>query len=116
MADQKLEPRLAEELSRVANSGSPGRPIPVIIEHVQVVSPAGGERGAGLAALEREVHELQRPIVQRLRELGAAETVRQHVLANAVSAELTPIGINEMAQHPDVRLIRLAHEDQVTAG
>ncbi|MGE5286228.1 MAG: hypothetical protein ACM3ML_03295 [Micromonosporaceae bacterium] len=116
MAKEKLEPRLAEELERVAQAGSPTRRIPVIIEHVKVASPSGGDRGAGLAALEREVRELQRPIVERLRELGAGPTVRQHILANAVSADLTPIEIAEMAKHPDVRLIRLAREDQVTTG
>src|SRR5262249_54445096 len=77
---------------------------------------AGGERGAGLAALEREVSELQRPMVERLRELGAGATIRQHILANAVSAELTPAGIAELAKRPDVRLIRLEREDQVTTG
>src|SRR5262249_26806005 len=71
---------------------------------------------AGLAALEREVSELQRPMVERLRELGAGATIRQHILANAVSAELTPTGIAEMAKRPDVRLIRLEREDQVTTG
>jgi hypothetical protein len=116
MADEKLDPRLADELQRVAEAGSPARRIPVIIEHVKVASPTGGERGAGLAALEREVRELQRPIVERLRELGAGATARQHILANAVSAELTPSEIAEMAKHPDVRLIRLAREDQVTTG
>jgi hypothetical protein len=114
--EEKLDPRLAEEIRRVAQSGSPTRRIPVIIEHVKAASAIGGERGMGRAALEREVRELQGPIVERLRELGAGATIRQHVLANAVSAELTPEGIAEMAKHPDVRLIRLAREEPVTTA
>jgi hypothetical protein len=110
----KLDPRLAEELDRIAREGRPDQPIPVIVEHVRAAT-ASGERGAGRAALEREVMELQRPIVERLRELGAAATVRQHVLANAVSARLTPVQIAAIAEHPDVRLIRLVRDDQVTA-
>jgi hypothetical protein len=116
MMEEKLEPRLAEEVRRAAEAGSPNRRIPVIIEHVRAASAAGGDRGTGRAALEREVRELQGPMVERLRELGAGATVRQHVLANAVSAELTPSGIAEMAKYPDVRLIRLAREDQVTTA
>jgi len=116
MAEEKLDPRLADELKRVVQAGSPTRPIPVIIEHVKTASPADGERGAGLAALEREVSKLQRPMVERLRELGAGATIRQHILANAVSAEPTPTEIAEMAKRPDVRLIRLEREDQVTTG
>jgi len=63
MAAEKLEPRLAEELKRVTQAGSLTQRIPVIIEHVKAAAPAGGERAAGLAALERQVHELQRPMV-----------------------------------------------------
>ena len=116
MAEEKIEPRLAEELQRIAQSGSPPGRIPVIIEHFKVASSTGGERAGGLAALEREVHKLQQPIVERLRELGAGAAIQQHVLANAVSAELTPAEIAEMARHPDVRLIRLEREDHVTTG
>lgn len=116
MAEEKIEPRLAEELERIAQAGSPPKLIPVIIEHMKVVSSMGGKRAGGLAALEREVHRLQQPIVERLRELGAGAAFRQHVLANAVSAELTAVQIAEIARHPDVRLIRLAHEDQITTG
>jgi hypothetical protein len=114
MTPQKIDPRLADELDRVAREGRADQPIPVIIEHVKAATAPAGERGAGRAALEREVRELQRPMVERLRELGAAATVRQHVLANAVSARLTPAQIAAMAEHPDVRLIRLVREDQVT--
>jgi hypothetical protein len=112
MVEGRLEPRLVEELKRVA----PTRRIPVIIEHVKAASAIGGERGAGRAALEREVLELQRPMVERLRELGAGATLRQHILANAISAELTPVEIAEIAKRPDVRLVRLAREEQVTTG
>ena len=114
MAEEKIEPALAEELERIDQAGSPTTRIPVIIEHVTVASSIGGDRAGGVAALEREAHKLQQPIVERLRELGAGAAIRQHVLANAVSAELTPVQIAEMAKHPDVRLIRLEREDHVT--
>jgi hypothetical protein len=114
MAQEKIDPRLVEELERATAESRLDSPIPVIIEHVRAVSAGGGERGAGLAELEREVRESQRPMVERLRELGAGATVRQHTLANAVSAALTPAQIAAMAEHPDVRLIRLSREDQVT--
>jgi hypothetical protein len=59
----------------------------VVIEHVKVASPAGGGRAAGLAALEREVHELQRPMVERLRELGAGASAEAlHATATGIRA------------------------------
>jgi hypothetical protein len=114
MTQAKIDPALAEELRRAAAQGLPDRPIPVIIEHVTPVPADSRERGGGRAALERRVRELQRPMVERLNELGAGGTVRQHVLANAVSARLTPAQIAALAEHPDVRLIRLIRDDQVT--
>ncbi len=114
MTQAKIDPMLAEELRRAAAEGLADRPIPVIIEHVTPVPASSGERGAGLAALERQVRELQRPMVERINELGAGATVRQHVIANAVSARLTPAQIAALAEHPDVRMIRLIRDDQVT--
>jgi hypothetical protein len=42
--------------------------------------------------------------------------VQQAGLVNAVSAELTPAGVRLIAAHPDVRIVRLARVEDVTAA
>lgn len=111
MNEQKIEPRLEEEISRAAAAESR---IPVIIEFAQRVdAPLSEDREAGLERLERQIEAAQRPLVGRLRELGVAD-VRRSALANALSASLTPAQIAAASDHPDVRLIRLRREEQVT--
>ena len=116
MPDQKIEPRLAQEIERVESAGQPERAIPVIIEHVQALTiPTGGSARGQLAALDRQVSHLQAGIVARLSELGSTGELHQATLANALSTSLTPAQIRQIAAHGDVKLIRLNREEQVTA-
>lgn len=116
MADgPRLEPRLERELALAESGGLAERPIPVLIEHVIPARPPGGlDRRAALEAMERRSREQQTDLVARLEELGARNIERAGV-ANAVSAELTPVGVRLIAAHPDVRIVRLARLEDVTA-
>src|SRR5215210_9502063 len=106
MPNDKLDPALAQELARLEANGLTDRPVPVIIEHVESASATGeGEPGTQLAELEQRVRELQRGILEQLRDLGVSGTTRQLSLANAVSAELTPPQIERISARPDVKRI-----------
>ncbi len=116
MANEKIEPRLLEEIRRVETAGQPDRRIPVIIEHVRQISIEREEgRRMEYGALEERMRAEQQGIRKRLSELGVTNDVRQMALANALEVRLTPAQIKEMAGHSDVRLIILNREEQVTA-
>jgi hypothetical protein len=115
MATEKIEPRLAREIDAAQAAGA-SRLIPVVIEHRQAATPAGdGDPRTRMEAMAVRARESQRGIVERLAELGASSGIERAVLANALSVPLTPEQIRAIASHPDVKLIRLGIEQQVTA-
>jgi hypothetical protein len=111
----KLEPRLERELEVVEAAGQSEHVIPVLIEHAApAVVVRGQDRRAALEAVERRSRELQQGIVARLRALNG-QGIQQLGLANAISASLMPSQIRTIADHPDVKIVRLARPEQVTA-
>ena len=116
MPDDKIDPALAQELARLEANGLSDRPVRVIIEHVESASPTGeGDSGTQLSELEQRVRELQRGMLDQLRDLGVGDTTRQLTLANGVAADLTPSQIEEISARPDVKRIHLARMEKVTA-
>ena len=109
----KLEPRLRAEIDQAEAVGAGDRKIPVLVEHTRTVasSEAAPEQ---LDVLERHISDLQRGILARLSELGGGESVYQLSLVNAIGADLTPSQIKGLAEHSDVRAIRLNRQQQVT--
>ena len=115
MGHPKLEPRLERELEAVEAAGQSERVIPVLIEHaVPSTVVRGQNRRASLEVVERRNRELQQGIVARLRELNG-QGIQQLGLANAVSVSLMPSQIRTIADHDDVKIVRLAQPEQVTA-
>ncbi len=111
----KLEPRLERELEVVEAAGQSERLIPVLIEHaVPSTVVRGQDRRASLEAAERRNRELQQAIVARLRELNG-QGIQQLGLANAIGVSLMPSQIRTIADHADVKIVRLARSEQVTA-
>jgi hypothetical protein len=111
----RIEPALAEELRRARSQGRAGAALPVVVEHVSAVdAPSGTDRGGALAAMDRRAAELQRGIVARLEELGVRSDMRRAALANALFVTLQPHQIEEIASHPDVRLVRWDRPADVT--
>ena len=113
MTSKKLEPRLEREISAVRASGKGDRPIPVIIEHAEVVFASQGDSRGGMADLEARVKHLQKGIVEQLAQFGAPD-IQQSVLANLIGASLRPQQIEAIAAREDVKVIRLNREEQVT--
>jgi hypothetical protein len=113
MTSEKLEPRLAQEISAARAAGDDDRPIPVIIEHSEVVFASQGDQRGGMADLEARVKHLQKGIVQQLAEFGAPD-IQQSVLANLISTSLRPSQVEAIAAREDVKIIRLNREEQVT--
>ena len=113
MGEATLEPRLHEELERLANEGRLDEPVAVIIKNVGDVDAQLGEGGA-IQELEARVRQVQQRVRARLGELGVAN-VRQITLSNALETVLTPSQIREIAQHDDVEEILFDREDQVTS-
>ncbi len=115
MGHPKLEPRLERELEVVEAAGQSERMIPVLIEHATPATVGRGQnRRASLEAAERRSRELQQGIVARLRELNG-QGIQQLGLANAISVSLVPSQIRSIADHADVKIVRLARPEQVTA-
>ena len=116
MPNHKIDPALAQELARLEANGLSDRPVPVIIEHVESASPTGeGDSGTQISELEQRVRELQRGMLDQLRDLGVGDTTRQLTLANGVAADLTPSQIEKISARPDVKRIHLARMEKVTA-
>lgn len=115
MSDQRIEPRLRQELRRGEGGRDPARRIPVLIELVRTVEiPPVADPGERLAELESQTRELQRGIVTRLGELGVREgEIHRFSLGNALAVVLTPAQIAEIARHPDVKLVRWNRADRV---
>ena len=115
MGHPKLEARLERELEVVEAAGQSERVIPVLIEHVAPATVVRGQdRRASLEAAARRTRQLQQGIVGRLRELNG-QGIQQLGLANAISVSLMPSQIRTIADHADVKIVRLARPEQVTA-
>ncbi len=129
MADNKLEPRLLKYIDdQKVRAGVRGisaadveqqETIRVTVsheEHVQAeeVRPdEGPARTSALTDLEQQVRLLQAPILARLAEVGA-EPATLHTLTNAITADMTPAQIQQVADLDEVGIVRLETLDQVT--
>ena len=111
MPSATIDPNLAEEIRRVQAAGGQHRRIPVLIE---LSEPAEAPPGGRLDDLERRARERQAGVVEQLSRLGLGASVRQSTLANAVSVQLTPEEIAQIAERDDVRMIRFDRAEQVT--
>ncbi|WIM92728.1 S8 family serine peptidase [Actinoplanes oblitus] len=123
MSMDKFEPRLVEaigaETARARDRGiaagevTEGQKFHVTISHHETLSAPESHGGpAGLEQLQLRAQVSQQPIIDRLDGLGAS--ARGHTLTNAVTAELTPAQIEQVAQLDEVKLIRLERLDKVT--
>jgi hypothetical protein len=110
MANPKLEPRLQEQLKSVEALGETTRRLAVMIE---VLSPDVIEPPIDYETMRERAEAVQKGVLDALAALGATQ-VRQLVLANGISAELTARQIREIAERPDVRLIHLTPLEQAT--
>jgi hypothetical protein len=111
---QKLDARLLTELRLRVAQGDGEHLLPVLIERFPEARPSG--RSANRSPVELAHHreaELS-GIVARLKRLGA-RSVQTFVLSSAVSAQLTPSQVQELALDPEVRRIRLSRPERVTA-
>jgi hypothetical protein len=112
----KLEPRLARALEAAESAGLSGKPIPILIELVDVVrAPRVASRRQAMRDMEQQSSRLQKAMVAHLVELGA-RNIQQAAIVNAVSAELAPAQIPIIASRPDVRIVRLARLEGVTTA
>lgn len=111
MGGEKIEQRLQEEMKRMEKAGEGALEIPVLIEHEGVGSAEPG----GLSTLEEKVRVVQQGIRRKLEQLGAGKTLKPMTLANAIEARLTPAGIAEIAELPDVKKIVWNRAERVTA-
>lgn len=109
MTNERIEARLQSEIERARSTGLDVR-IPVTIQ----LTPAGEGIGESrnLIEMERQVAGRQGGIIARLTELGVQD-IESSVLSNSISARLTTQQIQEIAQHPDVKLVVWNREDFV---
>ena len=118
MANEKIEPRLQEELRRIEAAGQADREISVVIEVRSGPEGAPGESRRvemDYAELERRARLQQQGICERLSEIGVTADIHPMPLSNSVEVRLTPAQIRQMGGHKDVKLIVLNREEQVTA-
>lgn len=123
MSIEKLEPRLTnlieESKIRAAAGGlevadvEERETFPVTISHQEYLRAAEDEdRSTGLEELGRRVRESQAQVISRLQAIGAEPTI--HTLTNAVTADLTPHQMLQVAELDEVRIIRLEALESVT--
>jgi serine protease AprX len=129
MADNKIEPRLLKFIDEqkvragvrglTAAEAGAEETIRVTVSHEErvqaeeVAPDEGPARASALTDLEQQVRLRQEPILAKLAEVGA-EPVTVHTLANAVTADLTPDQIQQVAGLDEVGIVRLESLDQVT--
>ncbi|MEZ5286507.1 MAG: S8 family serine peptidase [Vicinamibacterales bacterium] len=123
MSHPKLEPRLAQFIdNEKVRASAAGRvaaqiddlPIPVTISHFEsVTARPDGSREAGLTALGRQIKASQAPIIERVKAVGGSSP-RLHALTNAVTVQLTPLQMQQIAELDEVKIIRLEALDTVT--
>jgi serine protease AprX len=124
MSTDKFEPRLAEaitaETARARLRGfaaadvAESEKFTVTISHHEALTATEGHGGpAGLEQLEIQAAASQQPIMERIGGLGVS--AKSHTLTNAVTAELTPAQIEQVAELDEVKLVRLERLDKVTA-
>ena len=123
---EKLEPRLLElldaERTRARAIGTAAarvdeEPLEVTISHQEYLRASevdADDATAALQELEREVKSSQEPILSRLEAVGVgAGDVTVSVLANAVTARLTPNQLRDVAELDEVKIIRHERLDHV---
>jgi len=110
MSKEKIDAKLQQEIERLERSGTSTQRLPVIIEHGDSGNVTGDR---DMAVMERQVRAAQAPLLKRLGDIGAGN-VQQMILANAVSADLTPDQIRSMASEPAVKRIIWNVAERVT--
>jgi subtilisin family serine protease len=126
MANDKLEPRLITHIEdqrrRATSPGAAvtdveGTPITVTISHQETVRPsedAGADRQTAVNDLQDRTRRSQRDLVRHIQQVAPRTTPRQHVLANAITVDLTPPQLEEIANDDAIALVRLERLDKVT--
>ena len=101
MTDDKLDPRLRDEVARAEHSGDLQRRLPVIIE--LLASGARGDQDETVPFDDQE-GPAERSLRQRLAGIGVSN-VQRLPLANALVAEVTVKQLREIAADPSVKRI-----------
>jgi subtilisin family serine protease len=126
MANDKLEPRLITHIEdqrrRATSPGAAvtdveGTPITVTISHQETVRPsedASADRQTAVNDLQNKTRRSQRDLVRHIQQIAPRTTPRQHVLTNAVTVDLTPPQLEEIANDDAIALVRLERLDKVT--
>lgn len=129
MSDEKIEPRLREEIeqqrSRASSLGMTAedaahQPLTVTISHHEqlvadeLTHATDTTRVSALDDLAAKARQSQTTIVERITGIGA-ETITQHTLTNAVTATVTPEQLGALTELDEVAMIRLERLDHVEA-
>lgn len=106
------------EIQRTKLQGTEGQRMKfkVILEQkgpIRLSNITERNRRETIEKLEKKVLEKQKPIISKLKEMGATHNFKVLLFANSVYAELTYDQIMEMGKLQDIKLIRLSREDKV---
>ena len=124
MSTEKFEPRLqnlieerrARAFDRGLTEADVGEErIEVSISHHDYLKAEEGEdRERALGDLESRISQSQQPILSALDRFGAREGATVLSLANAVTAQLTPAQLEDVAALDEVQMVRLEMQEAVT--
>jgi subtilisin family serine protease len=124
MSTEKFEPRLqnlieerrARAFDRGLTEADVGEErIEVSISHHDYLKAEEGEdRERALGDLESRISQSQQPILSALDRFGARESATVLSLANAVTAQLTPAQLEDVAALDEVQMVRLEMQEAVT--
>jgi hypothetical protein len=106
------------EIQRTKLQGSEGQRMKfkVILEQkgsIRLSNMTERNRRKSIEELEKKVLQKQKPIISKLKEIGATQNFRVLLFANSVYAELTYDQIMEMSKLKNIKVIRLSREDKV---
>lgn len=109
----KLSPRLTHEIAKIAGTENI---IPVMIGcDGDPTPPCCTPVNESFDLLLREMDRLQKPIIDRLEELGVdLKNIEKHPLANSISLDLTAGSILTIAELPEVKIIEFNGSDKLT--
>jgi serine protease AprX len=124
MSTEKFEPRLQnlidERRTRAFERGLSAAEvdeerIEVTISHHDYLRAVEGEdRERAIGDLKSRISQSQQPILSALESVGARERATVFSLANAVTTQLTPSQLEEIAAVDEVQMIRLEAQEAVT--
>src|SRR5918996_1887488 len=124
MSIEKIEPRLQnlieERRTRAFDRGLTAADVDEerievsISHHDNLRAEEGEDRERAIGDLESRTSQSQQPILSALDRVGARERANVLPLANAVTAQLTPAQLEEVAAVDEVQTIRLEIQEAVT--